>query len=139
MKILNNLDNLDRISDGETYKKVSSSEKAFWNNKQDTLTSENAGNNVIITTVDGVVKINSTGSGGSVNIDNDTITTNSDDEIQTVGVKDVKTTYTDKFWTGTLAEYNAISSKDPNTFYCITDDGGIEAITTDDIDNIFEL
>lgn len=39
-----------------------------------------------------------------------------------VGVKDIKTNNTDKFWTGTKDEYNAITNKDENTFYAITDD-----------------
>ena len=39
-----------------------------------------------------------------------------------VGVKDIKTNNTDKFWTGTKAEYDAITNKDENTFYAITDD-----------------
>jgi len=38
------------------------------------------------------------------------------------GVKDVKTTNLDKFWSGTLSEYNAIQNKDADTFYNITDD-----------------
>ena len=48
--------------------------------------------------------------------------TNTDNELQAIGVIDAKTAGADKFWTGTRAEYNAISVKDSNTFYHITDD-----------------
>ena len=63
-----------------------------------------------------------TGSGGSVDIDNSTITTNANDEIQTVAMIDSNTGNPDKFWTGTAEEYEAIITKDTNTFYYITDD-----------------
>lgn len=47
---------------------VTSAEKEEWSGKQDKLTSENAGDNVIISEVGGVVKISSTGGGsGSAN------------------------------------------------------------------------
>ena len=42
--------------------------------------------------------------------------------IQTVGVIDQKTGNSDTFWTATLEEYNALTNKDDNTFYNITDD-----------------
>lgn len=54
-------------------------------------------------------------------VDNSTIVTNTNDVIQTVGVKDENTNETNKFWTGTSAEYAALAEKDPNTFYTITD------------------
>lgn len=61
--------------------------------------------------------------GGSVDIDSKSITTNSSDEIQTVGVIDQNdTTKAIKTWTGTKAQYDAIVSKDSDTFYNITDD-----------------
>lgn len=60
--------------------------------------------------------------GGISNIDNITITENADEEIQTIAVLDSKTNGANKFWTGTSAEYNAIATKDANTFYYITDD-----------------
>lgn len=55
--------------------------------------------------------------------DNKSITKNSSDELQTVGVINSRDTSTAvKTWTGTKAQYNAIASKDPNTLYNITDD-----------------
>lgn len=54
-------------------------------------------------------------------IDNETITTNSDNEIQTSGIKD-NGDNTCKVWNGTLQQYNAIQNKDNDTFYNITDD-----------------
>jgi len=61
--------------------------------------------------------------GGSVDIDGVSITKNSDDELQTVGVIDQNNTSNAiKTWTGTKAQYDAIVSKDANTIYNITDD-----------------
>lgn len=54
-------------------------------------------------------------------VDNTTIVANSESVIQTVGVLDTNTSVANKFWTGTTAEYNALTEKDPNTFYTITD------------------
>ena len=63
------------------------------------------------------------GGGGSVAIDNNSITKNTNDEIQTVGVIDQRNTANAiKTWTGTKAQYDAISTKDANTIYNITDD-----------------
>ena len=62
--------------------------------------------------------------GGSVSIDNTSITENSSNQIQTVGVIDQKTGNANKQWTGTLAQYNALGTHDANTFY-ITTDGGV--------------
>ena len=63
------------------------------------------------------------GGGGSVDIDGKSITTNSSDELQTVGVIDQRNTANAiKTWTGTKAQYDAISTKDANTIYNITDD-----------------
>ena len=62
----------------------------------------------------------------SYKIDNNSITQNSSDELQTVGVIDQNATTTAiKTWTGTLAQYNALVSGgtvDSNTLYNITDD-----------------
>lgn len=56
--------------------------------------------------------------------DGDTINLNAESKMQTVGIKDQKTGGTDKFWTGTKAEYDALATHDENTFYAITDDSG---------------
>ena len=61
--------------------------------------------------------------GGSVAIDETTITFNNNDEIQAVAVVDQNTGIV-KTWTGTAAEYDAIVTKDPDTEYIITDDIG---------------
>lgn len=59
----------------------------------------------------------------NVNPDNKSITTNSSDELQTVGVINSRDSSTAvKTWTGTKAQYDAIQSKDANTLYNITDD-----------------
>lgn len=64
-----------------------------------------------------------TGLGNIVAIDNKSITQNSSDQIQTVGVIDQNNTSNAiKTWTGTRAEYDLIDPKDPNTLYNITDD-----------------
>lgn len=63
--------------------------------------------------------------GGSVAIDNNTITKNTNNELQTVGIKDIRTNNTLKTWTGTKAQYDAIMIKDNNTLYNITDDTDI--------------
>lgn len=66
---------------------------------------------------------NHSGGGGSVDIDNKSITTNTSDELQTVGVIDQNNTSNAiKTWTGTKAQYDAIVTKDSNTLYNITDD-----------------
>ena len=64
------------------------------------------------------------GSGGGIaNYDGISITENASEEIQTVGVIDQNdTTQAIKTWTGTLAQYNAIATKDADTLYNITDD-----------------
>ena len=61
--------------------------------------------------------------GGGVATDGKSITTNSSDEIQTVGVIDQNNTSNAiKTWTGTKAQYDGITTKDANTVYNITDD-----------------
>lgn len=54
-------------------------------------------------------------------LDGVTIDTNSDDELEAIGVIDNNGNAI-KTWTGTLAQYNAIATKDSNTLYNITDD-----------------
>ena len=79
--------------------------------------------------------------GGIGNIDNLTITTNTDSEIQAVAVIDQNTGIA-KTWTGTMAEYDAIVTKDPETEYIITDDIGGSATEigeiTEDINDLKE-
>ena len=57
-----------------------------------------------------------------VEIDNSTITENSSNQIQAVGVKDIKTAQADKFWSGTREEYESLETKNENTFYSVGDD-----------------
>lgn len=57
------------------------------------------------------------------NIDNLSITSNENNEIQTVGVIDVNNnTSAIKTWTGTIEEYATLEIKNNNTLYYITDD-----------------
>lgn len=59
-------------------------------------------------------------------IDNLSITENSSDELQTIGVIDQNNTSNAiKAWTGTKAQYDAIVTKDNNTQYTCTDSGEI--------------
>lgn len=60
--------------------------------------------------------------GGAPDIDGVTISTNSDDELQAIGVIDDNSGSAIKTWTGTKAQYEAIVTKDSNTLYNITDD-----------------
>lgn len=62
------------------------------------------------------------GSSSTTNIDNITITENTNEEIQTVAVIDNRSGNAIKTWTGTRAQYDAIATKDANTIYNITDD-----------------
>ena len=56
-------------------------------------------------------------------VDNKSISLNSSDELQTIGVIDQNNTSTAlKQWSGTKAQYDAIATKDANTIYNITDD-----------------
>lgn len=57
-----------------------------------------------------------------VDIDNTTITKNASSKLQTVAVKDNRSGNAIKTWTGTKAQYDAITTKDANTLYNITDD-----------------
>lgn len=83
-----------------------------------------SGNDLILTKQDNTTITFQGGGGGSVSIDNTSITENSSNQIQAVGVIDQKTGNANKQWTGTLAEYNALGTHDANTFYNITDDNG---------------
>lgn len=59
----------------------------------------------------------------TTNIDEISITHNSSDELQAVGVVNQNNTSTAlKSWSGTKAQYDAIVNKDNNTLYHITDD-----------------
>jgi len=75
----------------------------------------------------------------SVSKDNLSITNNSNNQLQTVGVIDQNdTTQAIKTWTGTLAQYNAIVTKDADTLYNITDDtaGGSSVYTKSEVDSL---
>lgn len=70
--------------------------------------------------------------GGTVEIDNTTITENSSDQLQTVAVIDNRSGSAIKTWTGTRQQYDAIVTKDANTLYNITDDDtSIGSVITD--------
>ena len=65
----------------------------------------------------------------TINIEADTVLTdditvskNSDDELQAIGVIDNNSGNALKYWTGTKAQYDAIVTKDPNQLYFIEDD-----------------
>lgn len=147
-----NISSETAVSGGTTTSLVTTGEKYTWNNKQDSLPSQSGnsgkflgtdGSNLSWQTVDALPSqtgqsgkyLTTDGTtaswaevqgGGSVDIDNSTITTNSSDEIQTVGIKDARTDNTLKIWTGTKAQYDAISPKDSNTLYNVTDDISIQ-------------
>ena len=104
--------------------------------KQDTLVS---GTNIKTINSQSILGDGNLDVGGNVDIDNSSITTNSNDELQTVGVIDSNSGNTNKMWTGTLQQYNAIQNKDADTYYYITDDETIsnlrekvEVITSSD-------
>jgi len=59
----------------------------------------------------------------NVDADGKSITRNTDDQLQTVGIINQNDTTTAlKTWSGTKAQYDAIVTKDANTLYNITDD-----------------
>ena len=63
------------------------------------------------------------GDGDLVSPDNLSITKNSSNKIQTVGViNQSDNTKAIKVWTGTTTQYNALQTKDSDTIYNITDD-----------------
>lgn len=146
-----NISSETAVSGGTTTSLVTTGEKYTWNNKQDALPSQTGQNGKFLgtdgtslswetvdalpsqtgqsgkfLTTDGTTASWAEVQSGNVDIDNSTITTNSSDEIQTVGIKDVRTDNTLKFWTGTKAQYDAISPKDSNTLYNVTDDISIQ-------------
>ena len=129
---------ISKISDGtNTYDIKDSEARAELSNKQDTLVS---GTNI--------KTINNTSILGSGNIDiqsgsSYTAGTGIDitnDVISVEGVKNQRNTTTAiKIWTGTLAQYNAIATKDNNTLYNITDDNtavAYEAYSKNETDNL---
>ena len=63
-------------------------------------------------------------------IDSSTITTNSNSQIQTVGIKDVRTDNTLKTWSGNKTQYDSINSKDANTIYNVTGDADSTSVST---------
>lgn len=99
----------------------------FLNISTDNTLGGNTPSDVIVSSQKAIKEyVDNHGGGGSVDIDNSTITKNSDDEIQAVAVIDQNTGIA-KTWTGTQAEYDAIVMKDPETEYIITDDIGDSA------------
>lgn len=58
---------------------------------------------------------------GVVKYDNNTIVENVDSQLSVAGLADQSNTVR-KIWVGLLNEYNAISPKDQNTFYVVTND-----------------
>ena len=64
--------------------------------------------------------------GGSVLVDDVTISRDSNQKLQAIGVINSRDSSTAiKTWTGTKAQYDAIASKDANTLYNITDDSDV--------------
>lgn len=62
----------------------------------------------------------------TVTKDNLSITENSSSQLQAIGVINQRNTSTAiKTWTGTKTQYNAITTKDANTLYNITDDSNV--------------
>lgn len=68
-------------------------------------------------------------------LDNKTINKNASSQLQTIGVIDQRTSSAVKTWTGTKAQYDALSSKDSNTLYHITDDESSIINTINDLVN----
>lgn len=78
-----------------------------------------AGTNITIE--NGVISATGGGGGGSGTPDNITTRVNSNDEMETIGIY-TQQNNARKIWEGTLAQYNALNSKDSDTYYYITDD-----------------
>ena len=76
-------------------------------------------------------------SGGSVDIDNLTITENASNKIQAVAVVNQNSGVL-KSWTGTLAQYTALETKSDDTQYIITDDdsAGTNVYTKAEVDSL---
>jgi hypothetical protein len=68
-------------------------------------------------------------------LDNKTINKNASSQLQTIGVIDQRTSSAVKTWTGTKAQYDALSTKDSNTLYNITDDESNIVNTINDLIN----
>ena len=62
---------------------------------------------------------------GVVMYDNSSITKNDKEQLQTVGVMD-QNNDVNRLWVGLLADYEAITEKDDNTIYIVTDDSDEE-------------
>lgn len=78
--------------------------------------------------------------GGSANIDNKSITQNNDSQIQTIGVIDQNSGNAIKKWSGTEAEFEAITNKDLDTEYTIEDDEDVPVVNSPSFNrNIGEL
>lgn len=82
-----------------------------WNNN---VLPSQSGNEGKFLTTNGSTTSWTTISGGS-DIDNSTITENASNQIQTVGIKDVRTDNTIKTWTGTKAQYDALTPSEWST------------------------
>ena len=95
----------------------------FLNISTDNTLGGNSPSDVVVSSQKAIKEYVDSHSGGGGSIDNLTITTNTDNEIQAVAVIDQNTGVV-KTWTGTMAEYEAIVTKDPDTEYIITDDIG---------------
>ena len=61
--------------------------------------------------------------------DNVTTRLNNNDELETIGIYTQQNTAR-KIWEGTLAQYNALSSKDSDTYYYIIDDNEVNGLPT---------
>lgn len=109
---INNLNNAAKILDNA----ITTLEET----KQDNLPSQVDQGGKVLTT-DGT-NLSWSEISAPIYVDNSTITKNNNDEIQTVGIKDVRTNSTLKTWTGTRVQYDSITTKDPNTLYNIIDD-----------------
>lgn len=73
-------------------------------------------------------------------LDNKSISLNSDDELQAIGVINQNAPATAiKTWTGTKAQYDAIATKDANTLYNITDDTSASDILTTVLGSIYPV
>lgn len=114
----------DLVDDtNKTNKFVTTSEKTTWNAKQDALVS---GTNIKTVNNESLLGSgNITIQGGGTEEDNVTITQNSQNKIQTIAVIDSNSGSADKVWIGTTQQYEAITNKDLNTIYYITDDSPV--------------
>jgi hypothetical protein len=58
---------------------------------------------------------------GIVKYDNDSLILNENEQLKANGVIEQRASVNTKFWVGTEAQYNSITTKDSNTVYIITD------------------